>query len=720
MPKNDKIQVKIVDSRVTKPKSSRISLGLHSMAQAMEIKEGRNQIDMRRLTDQGESSTPPIMKHRLRHKHSYWATFARSSMVLTWILYGFNLEFKHGTPPPPYEARNHQSAFDHTDFMDKTIQDLLLSHSISVFQGPYRPHIVCPLGVVEQKDKFRMIYDARYLNDFLNFPKFKYEDLSYLDQFMQPNDYQWTTDFSKGYHHIDIHTDSIPYLGFKWKGTYYVWNSLPFGLAPACWVFTKITRELLNKWRRKGHRCSGYIDDILHVDSNPTQLTSFMQEEAFPDMEQCGFIVNRKKSMTRPSQQSKYLGMIIDSVKNTMFVPEDRKTAITQLISEALYYRKSCNYHTLERITGCLNSMHWAFGNVVSTMTRAIYSLMNKTPLSQTRVELNSSCIAELKFWLESFDIFNGHRPIWKRNDPPFIITTDASGNNPRNNGAWAAWTYIHGQIAIARGAWLRETDKDASAYLELETIHNAILSFQRINILSKRRVRVRTDSQNVFYVITNSRSKSDKLHMLFKQVYWLCFRNNIELEAEWIPREQNEFADWYSKLVEPHDVQLNPTIFHSLQQAWGRFSIDLFASHENHLMIPYFSRYWTPNTHGVNAFNFKWPHHSYANPPFKLIPRVIDYAHEQNLRGLCIILPFWTGSIWFHKLTSDGMYFKPFIAAYFFLPKWPDLFRNNQKTNKHWTAPKWDTIAILLDFSRTHKPLEIPHLIHTSMYLRI
>jgi hypothetical protein len=75
--------------------------------------------------------------------------------------------------------------------MDKTIQDLLLSQSISVFQGPYRPHIVCPLGVVEQKDKFRMIYDARYLNDFLIFPKFKYEDLSYFDQFMQPNDYQW-------------------------------------------------------------------------------------------------------------------------------------------------------------------------------------------------------------------------------------------------------------------------------------------------------------------------------------------------------------------------------------------------------------------------------------------------------------------------------------------------------------------------------------------------
>ena len=729
--KEKSFKVNIIDSRVSKPKSSNKQAIRHgadvvSMARAMEINQGRNQLEMRRENNIGETSTDPsnpppiIMRHRLKSRLATWATFVRSVMVLNWIANGFKLEFKNNYQPPPFEARNHQSAFDYMDFVDKNIMDLLSAQSIAIFPGPGRPHIVCPFGVIEQKDKLRMIYDARYINQFLDFPKFKYEDLSFLDQFIEPNDYQWTTDFTKGYHHVDIHPDSFTFLGFKWRGTYYVWQSLPFGLAPACWVFTKITRELLGKWRRKGHRCSGYIDDINNVGSNAEKLKSFMEDEAIPDMKACGFLVNEKKSMKEPKQQANYLGMIIDTVKGCMIVPTVRKEKIIYLLSQALANNQTCNYNLLEKITGCLNSMHWAFGDVVSTMTRMIYSSMNKTPITQSYVNLTKGCVAEMKFWLEGFDKFNGHRRIWKRKDAPFIITTDASGNNPRNNGAWAAWTYIHGQIAIARGAWMRETDEEASAYLELDTIHNAIKSYNRINILSGRRVRIRTDSQNVFYVITNSRSKSDKLHALYKHIYWYCFRNEIELEAEWIPREKNEFADWYSKLIEPHDVKLNPIIFKSLQRRWGKFSIDLFASHENYQMLPYFSRYWTPNTHGVNAFNFKWPNYSYANPPFKLIAQVIDYAQEQKLQGLCLLLPFWTSAIWWNKLSRNGTQFSEYIVDYCFLPKWPNLFANNQKTNKNWTAPRWDTIVLLLDFSRDNNSLDIPHEVRSGMYLQV
>ena len=263
--KEKSFKVNIIGSRVAKPKHKphsnqtvRYGADVVSIAQAMEINQGKNQLEMRRENNIGENNLPPpppiIMRHRLKSRLAIWATFVRSTMVLNWIANGFNLEFKNKYQPPSFEARNHQSAFDYSDFVDKNILDLLSAQSISIYPGPRRPHIVCPFGVIEQKDKLRMIYDARYINQFLDFPKFKYEDLSYLDQFIEPNDYQWTTDFTKGYHHVDIHPDSYTFLGFEWRGTYYVWQSLPFGLAPACWVFTKITRELLGKWRRKGHK----------------------------------------------------------------------------------------------------------------------------------------------------------------------------------------------------------------------------------------------------------------------------------------------------------------------------------------------------------------------------------------------------------------------------------------------------------------------------------
>ena len=44
--------------------------------------------------------------------------------------------------------------------------------------------------------------------------------------------------------------------------------------------------------------------------------------------------------------------------------------------------------------------------------------------------------------------------------------------------------------------------------------------------------------------------------------IFSICVQGNIRLEPEWIPREQNELADYYSRIVDYDDWMLNPTIF--------------------------------------------------------------------------------------------------------------------------------------------------------------
>ena len=51
------------------------------------------------------------------------------------------------------------------------------------------------------------------------------------------------------YHHVDIHADYWQYLEFSWKarvGLLYI-QSLPFGLATASLVFTKLLRPLVRR-----------------------------------------------------------------------------------------------------------------------------------------------------------------------------------------------------------------------------------------------------------------------------------------------------------------------------------------------------------------------------------------------------------------------------------------------------------------------------------------
>ena len=119
---------------------------------------------------------------------------------------------------------------------------------------------------------------------------------------------------------------------------------LGFGPKP-CWVFTKVTRELLKKWRSTGLRCGGYIDDFNNCHESKEELTRIMNMMVLHDLRACGFIVNMKKTMKEPKQLVRYLGMLINSVKGCINIPDDKKAAIIHLLQQALRSKDKCSFH---------------------------------------------------------------------------------------------------------------------------------------------------------------------------------------------------------------------------------------------------------------------------------------------------------------------------------------------------------------------------------------
>ena len=45
---------------------------------------------------------------------------------------------------------------------------------------------------------------------------------------------------------------------------------------------------------------------------------------------------------------------------------------------------------------------------------------------------------------------------------------------------------------------------------------------------------------------------------------------HSIRLEVQWIPRTENERADYISRLVDFDDWQITSDLFQSLEQLWG------------------------------------------------------------------------------------------------------------------------------------------------------
>ncbi len=75
-----------------------------------------------------------------------------------------------------------------------------------------------------------------------------------------------------------------------------------------------------------------------------------------------------------------------------------------------------------------------------------------------------------------------------------------------------------------------------------------------------------------------------------------------MTLSVEWVPREENAFADELSKLLIMDDWKSAPKFFKLLEARWGLNSMDLFASSDNAQCDKFYSLHWCRGIAGVNG----------------------------------------------------------------------------------------------------------------------
>ena len=173
-----------------------------------------------------------------------------------------------------------------------------------------------------------MVLDLRHVNPCLHIKKFKYEDLAVAAELIDHNFYFTTFDLVSGYHHVDIFPPHQKFLGFQWVfpggiSRYFVFVVLAFGLATACFLFTKLMRPLTTKWRAQGFRVIVYLDDGINIAGSYKECEA-MTKVIVDDLQSAGFVINEKKSQLLPTQIGEWLGTEIDTRKMKFSVPEEK------------------------------------------------------------------------------------------------------------------------------------------------------------------------------------------------------------------------------------------------------------------------------------------------------------------------------------------------------------------------------------------------------------
>ena len=170
-----------------------------------------------------------------------------------------------------------------------------------------------------------MILDLRHVKQYLFKFKFRCEDLSIAREVLNPGDFMFSFDLKSGYHYVEFffffffffsrtQTISFVFLGvfLRRHQVFSIFAVLTFGLSSAPYLFTRLLKLLVKKWRTGGKSIVVFLDDGLGAAADYTKARISSLSVHAHLLKSC-FVPNEEKSLWEPSQVITWLGTVIET-----------------------------------------------------------------------------------------------------------------------------------------------------------------------------------------------------------------------------------------------------------------------------------------------------------------------------------------------------------------------------------------------------------------------
>ena len=522
-------------------------------------------------------------------------------------------------PPENSVTKRCNVSNDTKCLMDAEIESMLKkkiivasSHEDGEFLSPIFP-------VPKQDDGLRIILNLKKLNEYVEYLHFKMDNIKVVLSSITPGCYMASIDLKQAYHSVKIQESFQKYLKFEWDGLYQ-FTCYPNGLAPCPRKFTKLMKVPLSHLRELNHFVIAYLDDFFMKAKSKAKCDNTVYA-VITILQKLGFTIHPDKSSLEPSTVVIFLGFVIDSIKMTVTLTEEKKVKLTALIDKVF----SKNSVTIRIVASLV-------GKFVSSLPASLYGPLyyrtieaeKNNALKQNKgnyeahMTLSQNALDEVRWWKANMN--DMHAPIqW----PPITqeISTDASGKN-----GWGA--SMLGRLPIG-GIWSEEQMELHINVKEMTAILYALRSF--VEVIENQHVKVLCDNTTAVFVINKmGTTKSPQCNSIAKEIWKFCMEKGMFITCAYIPGKENIVADRASrKEYKQGEWMLNSLIFKDATIHFGFTpNIDCFATRANAQLDVYASRDPDPFATHIDAFALNWSNfNTYLFPPFSLINRVPSFG---------------------------------------------------------------------------------------------
>ena len=321
-----------------------------------------------------------------------------------------------------------------------------------------------------------------------------------------------------------------------------------------------------------------------------------------------------------------------------------RKIEKLKAAIRAVLNRQSVPATLLVRIAGYLISLNIALGPIARFFTRHMYFVVAFRRSWRDYVYDSGHLPQELKFGLQRVDAFNGYHITLEDNfalQLLFIVTLAIQGLAVFPLSEVIAFVSVTGislrllKVLLAR-------------------------SLRLCCMFYNRKVKWFSDSQNNCRIVSVGISRPE-LQAIAVEIFEVCMSFDIAMEIEWLPRRQNDRADYLRRIVDLDNWSLSAALFQLVDSSWGPHTVDRFASFYNAQVPPFNSRFWDLESEAVDAFTQDWSRNNdWLCPPVSfIIVRAVRHLIACKRLG-SLIIPEWPSSYfwwWCCKVFCKGVF---------------------------------------------------------------
>lgn len=449
------------------------------------------------------------------------------------------------------EIANYKSATNpyNKPLVEKQINNELANNRFKKVN--YKPKIISALGAVPkaQPNSVRLILDCSRpagsaVNDFATNDKFQYQSLQDAIDNIKPNYYLAKIDLANAYRSVKIHPSNHCATGMKWKfsredeWTYLVDCALPFGASRSPLIFHELGQAVRRMATREGwDPITVFLDDFLITSPTFSSCLKTMNN-LMSLLRKLGFAINYNK-VIGPKQKLTFLGIIIDTCNMTMELPPDKIEDLKTILFNIRTAHKA-NKKKLQSLAGKLN---WASQCIYGGRfhLRRILDVITHLKAPTHRVRITRAMKADIDWWLNFMQLFNGSTPIVDSN-PAISITTDAC---PIAAGAVYGNQYVYTPWSSWKGL---EADLPIN-YLEVLALEPAVQAWGPE--WRDHTIYVHCDNMAAVAIINKGSCRNPTVMASLRRIFWWSAVCNFRLKAKFYPGISNVWADTVSRLHE-------------------------------------------------------------------------------------------------------------------------------------------------------------------------